>query len=211
MARTPSTMIALGTAAPGFRLPDAVSGKAVSLDDFSGADVLLVMFICNHCPYVKHVRDELARLGRDYGTGGPASRGGGGKRVGIVAISSNDVVAYPDDSPEKMATEAREARYTFPYLFDADQSVAKAYQAACTPDFFVFDGARKLVYRGQLDDSRPSRGELAGTTPVPVTGRDVRAALDAVLSGGRVNPEQRASLGCNIKWRPQPESQVQQQ
>ncbi len=198
MARTPSTMIDLGTPAPDFSLTDTLSGKRVSLRDFDGSAALLVMFICNHCPYVKHVRDELARLGRDYGPGGAASRGA---RVGIVAISSNDPEAYPDDSPANMAREARDAGYTFPYLFDADQSVAKAYRAACTPDFFVFDGSKRLVYRGQLDESRPARGDLAGTTPPPVTGRDVRAALDAVLAGRAVNPDQRPSLGCNIKWR----------
>lgn len=192
-------MIALGTPAAPFRLADARTGAPVSLEEFRGTDALLVMFICNHCPYVKHVRDELARLGRDYAGGGARSNG---KRVGVVAISSNDPAQYPDDSPENMQLEARQAGYTFPYLFDADQSVAKAYGAACTPDFFLFDGAMRLVYRGQLDDSRPARGDLAGTTPLPVTGKDLRAALDAVLSGKTVNPEQKASLGCNIKWRP---------
>jgi peroxiredoxin len=185
MAATPSTMLPLGTKAPAFSLPDTVSGKAVSLDALKSAQALLVMFICNHCPFVKHVRAELARLGRDYGP----------KGVGIVAISSNDAAAYPQDGPEAMAKEAEEAGYTFPYLFDADQSVAKAFAAACTPDFFLFDKDRKLVYRGQLDDSRPKNG-------LPVTGQDLRAALDAVLAGRPVNPQQMPSIGCNIKWKP---------
>ena len=184
MARTESTMLELGTTAPGFNLPD-VDGGTVSLDDFADAPALLVMFICNHCPFVKHVRDELARIGREYDERG----------VAIVAISSNDATAYPADSPEMMRQEKREAGYTFPYLYDESQEVAHAYRAACTPDFYVFDGERKLVYRGQLDDSRPSNG-------VPVTGRDLRAALDAVLNGREVSADQKPSLGCNIKWRP---------
>lgn len=184
MAMTPSTMrMDLGTKAPDFRLP-ATDGRTVSLAEFARSRGLLVMFICNHCPFVKHIRAELARLGRDY-----AERG-----VGIVAINSNDIEKYPADSPEKMKDEARDAGYTFPYLFDADQSVARAYDAACTPDFFLFDGGMRLVYRGQLDDSRPSNG-------VAVTGSDLRAALEAVLGGRPVSATQRPSIGCNIKWR----------
>lgn len=183
MARTPSTMLPLGTIAPDFQLPDT-TGRLVSRKDLKDSPALLVMFICNHCPFVKHVRDELARLGRDY-----QSRG-----VAIVAINSNDVEKYPDDSPEKMADEAREAGYTFPYLFDETQQVAAAYHAACTPDFFLFDRERRLVYRGQLDDSRPQSG-------IPVTGKDLRAALDATLAGKEPDPNQRPSLGCNIKWK----------
>ena len=183
MVRTPSTMLPLGTAAPNFSLPN-VDGKTVSLADLRGKKALLVMFICNHCPFVKHVADELARLGRDYQAKGAA----------LVAISSNDIVNHPDDSPEKMKDEAKARGYTFPYLYDADQSVAKAYQAACTPDFFVFDADQKLVYRGQLDGSRPGND-------VPVNGADLRAALDAVLAGNKPTAEQRASLGCNIKWK----------
>lgn len=178
-------MLPLGTPAPSFELPDAVSGRMYSLDSFKDAPALLVMFICNHCPFVKHVRDELARLGRDY-----QQRG-----VAIVAINANDVSQYPDDSPEKMAEEARAAGYSFPYLFDESQQVAKAYRAACTPDFFLFDRDRKLVYRGQLDDSRPGNN-------IPVTGKDLRAALDAVLAGKPVPVDQKPSLGCNIKWKP---------
>ncbi len=193
MARTLSTMIPLGTVAPAFSLPDVVSGKAMTLDDFAGAPALLVMFICNHCPFVKHVRAELARLGRDYQGGAP------GKGVAMVAISSNDAQAYPDDSPVKMAEEARAAGYSFPYLYDETQAVARAYSAACTPDFFLFDAQRRLVYRGQLDDSRPSK-YLDGKE-IPVTGADLRAAIDAVLAGKPVKAEQRASMGCNIKWK----------
>jgi peroxiredoxin len=184
MALTPSTMLPLGTVAPAFSLPDAVSGKNVAIDDFKNAPALLVMFICNHCPFVKHVRSELAKLARDYQAQG----------VAIVGISSNDIQTHPDDSPAKMAEEAKAAGYTFPYLFDETQAVAKAYQAACTPDFFVFDKDRKLAYRGQLDDSRPSNG-------LPVTGQDLRAALDAVLAGRAISGEQRPSIGCNIKWK----------
>ena len=179
----PSTMLALGTKAPEFELPDVTDGRTVSLSDFESKRGLLVMFICRHCPYVKHVREELARLGRDFA----------GSELGIVAISSNDVDEYPEDRPESLAEEAREAGYAFPYLFDESQEVAKAYTAACTPDFFLFDGDRALVYRGQLDDSRPSNG-------LPVTGKDLRAAIAAVLSGRPVSEEQRASIGCSIKW-----------
>ena len=183
MSLTPSTMLPLGTSAPPFSLPD-VSGKAVSIADFQNAPALLVMFICNHCPYVKHVRSGLAQLARDYQPKGAA----------IVAISSNDVLTHPDDSPAKMAVEAKDAGYTFPYLYDESQAVAHAYQAACTPDFFLFDREKRLVYRGQLDDSRPGNG-------IPVTGKDLRAALDAVLAGKPVATEQKPSIGCNIKWK----------
>jgi peroxiredoxin len=188
MAATPSTMLPLGTQAPPFSLPDTLWGKTVSLDTFKDRQALLVMFICNHCPFVRHIRSELAKLGRDYHPRG----------VGIAAISSNDVQEYPQDGPDQMAIEARDAGYTFPYLYDATQEVAKAYKAACTPDFFLFDRDRKLVYRGQLDDSRPKNG-------LPVTGADLRAALDAVLAGKPVSPNQMPSIGCNIKWKPENE------
>jgi peroxiredoxin len=182
MAMTPSTMLPLGTPAPSFKLPDT-NGKMVSLSDFRGKPVL-VMFICNHCPFVKHIRAVLAQLGRDYQS-----------RIGIVAISSNDVANYPDDSPAKMKEEAKAAGYTFPYLYDESQSVAKAYRAACTPDFYLFDTEHRLVYRGQLDDSRPGNA-------LPVTGKDLRATLDAVLGGKEVLADQKPSVGCNIKWKP---------
>lgn len=184
MVKTASIMLSLGAEAPDFSLPD-LDGTLVSLADYQDAPALLVMFICNHCPFVKHVASELARLGRDY-----ADRG-----VAIVGINANDVENYADDSPEKMREEAKRQGYTFPYLYDETQGVAKAYRAACTPDFFLFDGNRRLVYRGQLDSSRPGSG-------VPVTGEDLRAALDAVLAGKPVPAEQRASIGCNIKWKP---------
>ena len=180
---TPSTMLPLGTAAPGFKLPDT-NGKMVSLPDFRGKPVL-VMFICNHCPFVKHIRAELAVIGSQY-----QSRG-----VGIVAINANDVANYPDDSPAKMKEEVKNSGYTFPYLFDDSQSVAKAYRAACTPDFYLFNTEHQLVYRGQLDDSRPGNA-------LPVSGKDLRAALDAVLSGKPVSQDQKPSIGCNIKWKP---------
>ena len=180
----PSTMLPLGTTAPDFELPDVVTGKTVNIRDFDGKRALLVMFICRHCPYVKHVRAELARLGRDFAD----------SELAIVAISANDPDEYPEDAPEGLAEDAREAGYAFPYLFDETQEVAKAYTAACTPDLFLFDADRALVYRGQLDDSRPSNG-------LPVTGEDLRAAIDAVLSDGPVSQEQRASIGCGIKWR----------
>jgi peroxiredoxin len=183
MVAVNSTMLPLGTAAPDFQLPDT-NGKRVSLADFKNRP-RLVMFICNHCPYVKHLRAALAQLGRDYQP----------KGVAIVAISANDAAAYPQDGPDKMKLEAQEAGYTFPYLFDATQAVAKAYHAACTPDFFLFDGDCRLVYRGQFDDSRPGNS-------VPVTGKDLRAALDAVLAGRPVPANQNASIGCNIKWKP---------
>jgi peroxiredoxin len=177
-------MLSLGTSAPDFSLPDA-QGKTVSLGDFADAPALLVIFMCNHCPFVKHVADHLAGLAKEYQ----------GRGVAVVGINSNDVASFPDDAPKKMAQEAKARGYTFPYLCDETQEVAKAYQAACTPDFYVFDGNRKLVYRGQMDSSRPSNG-------LPVTGEDLRAALDAVLAGRPVSEEQRPSLGCNIKWKP---------
>ncbi len=183
MARTPSTMMPLGTTAPDFSLPDTV-GTPIGRDDFSGSPALLVMFICNHCPFVIHIREELAALGRDYGKRG----------VGIVAINSNDVENYPDDSPANMKEEAASAGYTFPYLFDETQKVAHGYRAACTPDFFVFDRDQRLAYRGQLDGSRPGND-------VPVTGADLRRALDALLDGTPVTPDQLPSIGCNIKWK----------
>ena len=186
MTRTPSTMLGLGTAAPDFRLPDATAGgKEVALADFDAARALLVAFICNHCPFVQHVAGELAALSRDLPARGAA----------MVAIQSNDVAAYPADSPEAMAAEAARQGWAFPYLYDETQAVALAYRAACTPDFFLFDGERRLVYRGQLDASRPGNG-------IPVTGADLRAAVDAVLDGRPVDPDQRPSLGCNIKWSP---------
>lgn len=182
MAATESQMLELGTQAPAFTLPDP-DGNLHSLAD--SADAYLVMFICNHCPFVIHVRDELARIGRDYGN----------KGVAIYAINSNDIDKHPQDGPEQMKRDAREHGYTFPYLLDDDQSVAKSYRAACTPDFFLFDANKSLVYRGQLDGSRPSND-------VPVDGRDLRAALDAVLAKQPVGAEQAPSIGCNIKWKP---------
>ncbi len=184
MVRTASTMLPLGTQAPDFSLPN-VDGRIVSLADFQDASALLVVFLCNHCPYVKHVAPELARLAQEY-----QARG-----VAVVGINSNDVDAYPDDAPQQMVAEAQQRGYTFPYLYDQTQSVAQAYRAACTPDFFVFDREFRLVYRGQLDSSRPK-------SDVPVTGSDLRAALDAVLAGRPVPEPQRPSLGCNIKWKP---------
>jgi len=184
MALTESTMLELGTEAPDFDLPDVVSEKRISLKSFSDKKALLVMFICNHCPYVQHVKQELARLGKDY-----ASRD-----IGIVAISSNDVRGYPDDAPQRLKAMAQEAGFTFSFCYDETQEVAKTYTAACTPDFFLFDQERRLVYRGQLDDSRPGNEK-------PVTGRDLRAALEAVLTGKPVNSNQRPSAGCNIKWK----------
>jgi peroxiredoxin len=180
-----STMLALGTQAPDFDLPDVTSGRRVKISDLAAKQALLVMFICRHCPYVTHVRSGLADLGRDYADADAA----------IVAISSNDADEYPADRPESLAEEAAEAGYPFPYLYDETQEVAKAYTAACTPDFFLFDADRRLVYRGQLDDSRPGNG-------VPVTGADLRAAIDAVLSDRPISKDQRPSVGCSIKWRP---------
>lgn len=184
MAETPSTMLPLGTKAPSFRLPDP-SGKWASSDDFKEARAFLVVFICNHCPYVKHIQFQFASLAKEY-----QSRG-----VGVVAINSNDVENYPDDSPERMAEEIKQVGYTFPYLYDESQQVAKAFRAACTPDFFLFDRNRTLVYRGQFDDSRPGNA-------LPVTGADLRAALDALLAGYSVPLNQKPSVGCNIKWKP---------
>jgi peroxiredoxin len=184
MVAVPSTMLPLGTAAPEFRLPDT-DGRLVGLDDWRDAPALLVMFICNHCPYVIHIRAGLADFARDYQARGLA----------LVAINSNDIDAYPADGPEQMAEEKRQAGYVFPYLLDETQAVAKAYRAACTPDLFLFDRDRRLVYRGQFDDSRPGSER-------PVTGADLRAAVDAVLAGRQPSPEQRASIGCNIKWKP---------
>jgi len=183
MARTPSTMLALGTRAPEFSLPD-YDGQLYALADFDAAPALLVAFICNHCPFVKHVRHEFAAMARALQPRGLA----------VVAINSNDVEAYPQDGPDAMRAEAAELGYVFPYLLDATQAVAKAYCAACTPDFFLFDAQRRLVYRGQFDDSRPGNGR-------PVTGADLRAAIDATLAGRTPPAEQLPSLGCNIKWR----------
>jgi peroxiredoxin len=183
MALTPSTMLALGTIAPEFKLPDT-NGKLVSSTDFTGAPALLVLFICNHCPYVVHIRAGLAKLAHDYHARG----------VAIVAISSNDAENYPADGPAKMKEEVTTAGYIFPYLYDETQAVAQAYRAACTPDLYLFDKNHKLVYRGQFDDSRPGNGR-------PVTGKDLRAALDQVLAGQPVSPIQKPSLGCNIKWK----------
>lgn len=193
MALTPSTMLPLGSPAPGFSLPDT-EGRTVSLKDYKNAKALLVMFICNHCPFVIHVADELARLGKDYQP----------KGVAVVAIGSNDVETHPADSPEKMKEEKALRGYTFPYLYDETQSVAKAYTAACTPDFFLFDADHKLVYRGQLDDSRPTRISSGNyeSSDNPCDGADLRWALDAVLSGQPVSADQRPSMGCNIKWKP---------
>ena len=184
MVLTPSTMLALGTRAPDFQLPDAVSGKAVGPKDFAGKKGLLVMFICRHCPYVQHIKEGLARLGRDYSN----------QELGIVAISSNDAVNYPEDAPAGLKEFAKEMGFDFPICYDETQKVAHAYSAACTPDFFLFDSARKLVYRGQMDDSRPGNGK-------PVTGKDLRAAIDAVLAGKAPSPDQKASIGCNVKWK----------
>ena len=184
MALTPSTMLELGTTAPDFALPEPLTGKTVSLDDFHDASALAVVFMCNHCPYVKHIRKQLVDFANDYRA----------KGLAVVAVSSNDVANYPDDAPDKMAADAKTLGYPFPYLYDEDQSVAKAYQAACTPDFYVFNGQMKLVYRGQLDSSRPRND-------VPLTGEDVRAALDAVIVGEPVSDQQQPSIGCNIKWK----------
>lgn len=184
MAKTQSTMLDLGTTAPSFSLPCAVTGKTVSLSDFSNRRALLVMFLCNHCPFVKHIRDPLAETVSRWQNAGLAA----------VGISSNDVSTHPQDGPELMKREAEEAGYTFPYLFDSTQEVAKAYRAACTPDFFLFDGRLRLVYRGQFDGSRPGNR-------IEVTGADLDRAVNAVLAGTPLMGEQRPSLGCNIKWR----------
>ena len=184
MVKTPSTMLPLGTKAPDFSLPD-VGGKKVSLADFSGAPALLVVFMCNHCPYVKHVAAGLAALACDYQA----------KGVAVVSINSNDVAGFPEDTPAKMIEEVKARGYTFPYLYDESQAGAKAYRAACTPDFYLFDKEQKLVYRGQMDSSRPG-------SDVPVTGEDLRAAFDAVLANRPVSDKQKPSVGCNIKWMP---------
>jgi peroxiredoxin len=184
MVATPSTMLPLGTPAPDFQLPDT-SGRVVSRDDFAAEPALLVMFICNHCPYVRHVADEIARVGRDYQDQG----------VAVVAVNSNDIIQQPGDDPVAMAQFAAERGFVFPYLYDETQSVAAAYRAACTPDFFLFDADRRLVYRGQLDGARPSN-------EVPIDGRDLRAAVDAVLAGRSIPEPQLPSMGCNIKWKP---------
>jgi peroxiredoxin len=183
MAAVESNMLELGTLAPAFRLPD-IDGKLVSRDDFKSAPALLVAFICSHCPFVKHVRKEFARYARDYQA----------KGLAVVAINSNDIETHPQDGPQGMAEEARSMGYSFPYLFDETQTTAKAYRAACTPDFYLFDSTQRLVYRGQFDASRPGNG-------VPVSGSDLRAATDAVLERGPVPQDQRPSIGCNIKWK----------
>ncbi len=185
MALTPSTMLALGTLAPNFKLQDVISGNMVSLDDFKGKKALLVMFICRHCPYVQHVKEEIAKIGQEYKE----------KDIGIVAISANDINSYPQDSPESLKEMAEELGFDFSFLYDKSQEIAKAYTAACTPDFFIFDKNRKLVYRGQLDDSRPGNN-------LPITGKDLREAIDAVLQDKPINPNQKPSMGCNIKWKP---------
>jgi peroxiredoxin len=180
-----SAMLPLGTAAPHFSLRDVVTGQTYSLDSFSDKTALLVMFICRHCPYVVHVEQELARLGRDYRD----------TSVGIIAISSNDPISYPDDAPPKLKEMALRLGFPFPFCHDETQEVAKAYRAVCTPDFYLFDRSRLLVYRGQLDDSRPGNNK-------PVTGRDLRAAIQAALDGQLVDKNQRSSIGCSIKWKP---------
>ncbi|MDZ8223817.1 thioredoxin family protein [Nostoc sp. ChiVER01] len=185
MALTASTMLPLGTKAPDFNLPEVVSGKATSLSTFASKKALLVMFICRHCPFVKHIQQELVQLGKDYFT----------SDLAIVAISANDAQNYPDDAPESLQAFATEQGFNFTLCYDESQETAKAYTAACTPDFFVFDEQRQLVYRGQLDDSRPSNGK-------PVTGADLRAAIEAVLAGKPVTSDQKPSVGCNIKWKP---------
>ena len=183
MVLTPSTMLPLGTAAPNFQLPDVTSGKTVSLATFSDRKALLVIFMCRHCPFVKHVQKEFYKLQEDYKN----------KSLGIVAISANDVEKYPDDSPENLKAMAKELGFEFPVCYDATQEVSKSYTAACTPDFFLFDSDRKLVYRGQLDESRPSNEK-------PVTGRDLRTAIEDTLADKPVSIEQKPSIGCNIKW-----------
>ncbi len=184
MAPTPSNMLPLGTSAPMFELPDAVSGKKLSLNQLKSDVATVIMFICNHCPYVKHVQEGLVKLAKDYQK----------QNVAFVAISSNDAVSYPEDAPDKMKQVAKEFGYSFPYLYDETQEVAKAYQAACTPDFYIFDQGLRCVYRGQLDDSRPGN-------KLPISGKDIRAALDNILLGKAVDPNQKPSVGCNIKWK----------
>ena len=184
MARTPSTMVTLDTKAPDFLLPDTVSGKQLSLDNVRGKTATMIMFICNHCPFVKHVNAELVELANSYKNNG----------IGFVAISSNDVINHPNDSPELMTQVAKQLKYPFPYLYDESQETAKAYDAACTPDFFIYNKNLRLVYRGQLDDSRPGN-------EIPVTGKDIRYALDCLINSEPVPQEQRPSIGCNIKWK----------
>ena len=184
MAAVTSIMLPLGTEAPAFQLPDT-QGKTISISDFRDAPALLVVFMCNHCPYVKHIRESLVELVKEYQA----------KGVAVVAINANDVDAYPEDSPELMARDAETYGYTFPYLYDQTQQVARAYKAACTPDFFLFDRDRRLVYRGQIDSSRPGNDK-------PLSGEDLRAALEAVLAGGQISAQQKPSMGCNIKWKP---------
>lgn len=184
MALTPSNMLPLGTLAPDFELPDTVSGKHLGLQQLKSDVATVIMFICNHCPYVKHVQHELVKLAKDYQT----------KKVSFIAINSNDITNHPDDAPDKMRETAEKLGYTFPYLFDESQKIAKAYQAACTPDFYVFDKHLCCRYRGQLDESRPGNG-------IPVTGKDLRAALDHLISNTPIDPQQKPSMGCNIKWK----------
>ena len=184
MVQTPSNMMPLGTVAPDFSLLDTVSGNSLSLQELRGEVATAIMFICNHCPFVKHIQSELVRLGQDYSS----------KGIGIIAISSNDVNNYPEDAPDKMQTQAKSLGYVFPYLYDETQEVARSYDATCTPDFFVFDNELKCVYRGQFDDSRPGND-------IPVTGKDLREAFDSILSGKEINPTQKPSIGCNIKWK----------
>jgi peroxiredoxin len=184
MSLTPSTMLPLETEAQDFKLPDVVSGKTYALKDFASKKALLVMFMCQHCPYIQHIKMELTKLGKDYAS----------KDIAIVGISSNDAANYPDDSPKELAKFAKTEGFSFPLLYDESQEIAKAYTAACTPDLFLFNKERKLVYRGQLDDSRPSNGK-------PVTGKDIRAAMDAVLADKPINQDQRPATGCNIKWK----------
>lgn len=184
MARTESNMLELGTRAPDFKLPDTVSGKTFNLKALQSDIATVIMFICNHCPFVIHIKDELVRLANDYQADG----------VSFVAISANDAESFPQDSPDKMAIFAAENGFNFPYLYDESQSVAKAYLAACTPDFYIFDKDMRCIYRGQLDSARPGN-------EAPVNGEDIRAALNAVLTGQPVNPNQKPSLGCNIKWK----------
>ena len=185
MVKTASTMLPLGTPALEFSLPDVVSRETISLASFAEDKALLIMFICQHCPFVKHVQQELAKIGRDYGD----------RSLGILAISANDVANYPQDSPQHLKQMAEELSFNFPVCYDESQEVSKSYTAACTPDFFLFDDGRRLAYRGQLDDSRPSTNEV-------VTGRDLRQAIEAVLRGLEVDPNQKPSIGCNIKWKP---------
>jgi len=185
MVKTASTMLELGTKAPNFNLPDTVSGRTISLDTFADKKALLIMFICQHCPFVQHIQSELARIGKDYMEQG----------LGIIAISSNSVETHPDDAPEKLKAMAEAQGFNFPFCYDETQAVAKAYTAACTPDFFLFDSTRALVYRGQLDESRPGNDQ-------PVNGKDLRAAIEKVLADEPISPEQKPSIGCNIKWTP---------